>query len=596
MPRCNGRQIAAYLELVDNRPTLDRQDGTCNDIPLLRNGNGDYRLGIQRTLISVEGATCCPGLSRSSSLVGGRSIEGIRSISHTIWFRLRKIMVTCSVGIQANNHSANYLQGRILVKRATGPGKVEELSAPPGRDDLVQGALLFNFDFDDDVVKPEHRLWLDDNAVPLLTPNNGARAFLNATASQAGASDYNRDLSRRREGDVKRFLIGKGVSVDRLTGTFSGEDLSVSQLNDDERDRAVSVWLQVANAGKPRVIPHRPPDANTLQPTPELRAPRLHLGFIPGGGPILASIVEPLSSANIEVRPNEVVSFTVINAVGREIFVGNEGDLTGLKAQMFDPSKSKSSQFGFVKIVQSPQVVHVRGLSPGRSPIMFRKPASIVNEGGGTVTVLLDAKVLFHFVDGPPGIKTSRTPGVEAAFITTMNRIYRGQVGIVFASAGSQTLTEPAAKPEFPVGRPISGLPVSKFGTPPQKAIVNHRKPEHLFNVFLIGNMIDVGGAFEGAAEEFLGLTSGSRGSIGRSLFGPGRCCLLRDPQPGDAPGIDYEEVVAHEAGHALDEDDITDGAKKDHLMFQSASGKTGVKIPRSSARRMMQSAISFPP
>ena len=74
-------------------------------------------------------------------------------------------MVTCSVGIQANNHSANYLQGRILVKRATGPGKVEELSAPPGRDDLVQGALLFNFDFDDDVVKPEHRLWLDDNAV-----------------------------------------------------------------------------------------------------------------------------------------------------------------------------------------------------------------------------------------------------------------------------------------------------------------------------------------------------------------------------------------------------------------------------------------------
>ena len=28
------------------------------------------------------------------------------------------------------------------MKRATGPGKVEELLAPPGRDDLVQGALL----------------------------------------------------------------------------------------------------------------------------------------------------------------------------------------------------------------------------------------------------------------------------------------------------------------------------------------------------------------------------------------------------------------------------------------------------------------------
>ena len=40
------------------------------------------------------------------------------------------------------------------MKRATGPGKVEELLAPRGRDDLVQGALLFNFDDDDDAVKP----------------------------------------------------------------------------------------------------------------------------------------------------------------------------------------------------------------------------------------------------------------------------------------------------------------------------------------------------------------------------------------------------------------------------------------------------------
>ena len=91
------------------------------------------------------------------------------------------------------------------MKRATGPGKVEELSAPPGRDDLVQGGLLFNFDFDDDVVKPEHRQWLDDNAVPVLRPNNGARAFLNGMASQAGAADYNRDLSRRRERTSNAF-------------------------------------------------------------------------------------------------------------------------------------------------------------------------------------------------------------------------------------------------------------------------------------------------------------------------------------------------------------------------------------------------------
>ena len=68
-------------------------------------------------------------------------------------------------------------------------------------------------------------------------------------ASQAGAADYNRDLSRRREEDVKRFLMAKGVSPDRLTATFSGEDLSVSRLHDDERDRGVCVGMSRKSEG-----------------------------------------------------------------------------------------------------------------------------------------------------------------------------------------------------------------------------------------------------------------------------------------------------------------------------------------------------------
>jgi hypothetical protein len=486
------------------------------------------------------------------------------------------------------------------MKRATGPGKVEELSAPPGRDDLVQGGLLFNFDDDDDVVKPEHRLWLDLNAVPLLRPNNGAKAFLNGTASRIGAADYNRDLSRRREENVKRYLTSKGVSPGRLTTTFSGEDLSVSRLQDDERDRAVCVWLQVTNAGKPRVIPRTPSLPDTVQTSLVLGTPRLHLGFALGASTILADAVPSLSSANIEVRPDEIVSCTVINGAGREMFLKKEGTPTSSSshifatAKLFDPSKPEGGQNGRVKIVQDSQVVNVRGSFPGRNDIVFTKPASQFVDIVGTVTVLLDVKVFFHFMDGPPGIKTSKKPGIEDAFIKVMNRIYRGQVGIVWASAGTQTLTEPAAKPvRDQLGN--VGLPVTQSGaTSDQSAIINHRNSGILFNVFFIGNMIDI--SISMTPQEFLGLTTGSRGRISNFLFGPGRCCLLRDPQPSDPAGIKWGQVLAHEAGHALDEDDITDEAKRDHLMFFSASQGTGSKIPSLSAFEMLQSALAFPP
>jgi hypothetical protein len=221
------------------------------------------------------------------------------------------------------------------MKKSTGPSRVEELLAPPGRQDFVQGALLFNFNLEDDVVKPEHQSWLEENAVPLLRPNNGVRAFLNGTASRVGAANYNRDLSRRREGNVKHFLTSKGLSPGRLTTTFSGEDLSVSRLEDDQRDRAVRVWLQVAHVGRPRVIPHIPYPHDIFQAPPEFGAPRLHLGFGLGGGTILAEAMPSLTPSVIEVRPNEVSSCTVVNAVGREMFLKRAGDPTSSNRRYF---------------------------------------------------------------------------------------------------------------------------------------------------------------------------------------------------------------------------------------------------------------------
>jgi hypothetical protein len=253
------------------------------------------------------------------------------------------------------------------------------------------------------------------------------------------------------------------------------------------------------------------------------------------------------------------------------------------------------NQNGRVKIVQDSQVVNVRGLSPGRNDVVFTNPVSRFVDIVGTVTVLLDAKVFFHFVDGPPGIKTSKTPGVVDLFIRIMNRIYRGQVGIVWASAGvNPSLTVPGVQPFTDTSGHV-GLRVTRSGaTPDQKAITSNRKPEFLFNVFFVGNMIDT--SLSIAPEDFLGLTTSSGNAITRLFVGPGRCCLLRDPQPSDPAGIKWGQVLAHEAGHALDEDDIMDEAKKDHLMFFSASKSTGAKIPPLSAFDMLQSALQFPP
>jgi hypothetical protein len=500
------------------------------------------------------------------------------------------------------------------MKRATGPGKVEELLAPRGRDDLVQGALLFNFDDDDDAVKPEHRRWLEANAIPLLRPDNGAKALLNGTASKIGAADYNRSLSQRREESVKRFLTSNGVASGRLTATFSGRDLSTSPLADDEHDRAVTVWLQVCDPRRPRVIANRPAPYGTVAPSPAGRGPlpRLQLGFALGAGTLFANVLPSLSGGDVEVRPNEVTSCTVLNAVGREMFLKRAGTPTSSSSQffasarLFDPNKREADQNGRVKITELVQVVNVRGLSPGKNDIVFTEPASKFVDIVGSVTVLLDAKVFFHFVDGAPGVKTSRTPGVEAAFIEAMNRIYRRQVGIVFASAGANpSLNMPNIKPREGAFGNI-GIPIHLGGkTPEQEAIVNNRKTDILFNVFFVGDMVDLSNVLTGDdAEDFLAVTSYSAHAgppiarLLRALTGPpGRCCMLRDPQKRDSGKvIHFGRVLAHECGHALDEDDITDESKTDHLMFFSESKTTGSKIPFLSAFDMLNSALQFPP
>ena len=132
---------------------------------------------------------------------------------------------------QENGHEETYWPAKIEILGATAEATI--------------GALLFNFDFDDAAVKPEHQAWLNEHAVPSLKATK-QRVFLRGIASQKGDRQYNLDLSQRRVQAVSNFLIEQGVTVQQVVTTFTGEDLSTSLLADDERDRAVEAIFEVS--------------------------------------------------------------------------------------------------------------------------------------------------------------------------------------------------------------------------------------------------------------------------------------------------------------------------------------------------------------
>ena len=132
------------------------------------------------------------------------------------------------------------------MKKATGPAKVEASVTPQGSPVSGVVALLFNFDFDDAAVKPEHQNWLAENLVPPLRADPGQRVFLRGMASQAGNANYNLQLSRRRVEAVRTFLISQGAKPPQIVTSFTGENLSTSKFADDERDRAIEVIFEAS--------------------------------------------------------------------------------------------------------------------------------------------------------------------------------------------------------------------------------------------------------------------------------------------------------------------------------------------------------------
>jgi hypothetical protein len=148
--------------------------------------------------------------------------------------------------------------------RATGPGRVEVDLDFSGVGILK--ALLYNFDFDDFAdlkyrdLKVEHASFLADKVVPLLENNRG-NVWMQGSASRIGSNAWNMELSQTRVGRVANFLSQRGIAVEQTQLDAVGEELAKKHVEDDPRDRSVTLWVLPKfefDPPPPRRVPPRP--------------------------------------------------------------------------------------------------------------------------------------------------------------------------------------------------------------------------------------------------------------------------------------------------------------------------------------------------
>jgi hypothetical protein len=181
-----------------------------------------------------------------------------------------------------------------------------------------------------------------------------------------------------------------------------------------------------------------------------------------------------------------------------------------------------------------------------------------------------DVKVAFHFLGGPSGVATTRgRNGIDAA-IETIKSIYEDQTHITFSSGG---IFGPIVVPEL-AQKAVLSLARTKR-TDDWIAVVKKRSAA-TFNVFFAGKIEVVDTLFKNQA---VALTD----KPGSSTF-LNRDCIMQD----DLKGVDLGLALAHEAAHALGEDD---NSAEGDVRNVSAPGR---KIPIDAAVRMNKNLVDF--
>ncbi|MES2514218.1 MAG: OmpA family protein [Bacteroidota bacterium] len=103
--------------------------------------------------------------------------------------------------------------------------------------EVGQSIILKNifFDFDKATIRSESANELD-RLIKLLTENPTLKIELGSHTDSKGSDDYNQKLSQSRSQSVVTYLIGKGISADRLVAKGYGETVPVA-TNDTDAGR-----------------------------------------------------------------------------------------------------------------------------------------------------------------------------------------------------------------------------------------------------------------------------------------------------------------------------------------------------------------------
>jgi outer membrane protein OmpA-like peptidoglycan-associated protein len=112
--------------------------------------------------------------------------------------------------------------------------------------------LLFNYAIGSATMRYEHKLWLDQMAIPFLKQNRDRTVSLFGLASRSGSDDFNRKLSQWRAEKIHAYLRSRGVNKDQFEDdTAMGEQLAAdfgeADGTEDMMFRAVQVFLFFAD-------------------------------------------------------------------------------------------------------------------------------------------------------------------------------------------------------------------------------------------------------------------------------------------------------------------------------------------------------------
>ncbi|MCB5161908.1 peptidoglycan-associated lipoprotein Pal [Marinomonas algarum] len=99
-------------------------------------------------------------------------------------------------------------------------------------DPLADVQVVFYFDFDKSIVRPESREALAKHA-EFLVANPDARIVLEGHADERGTREYNMALGERRAKAISRYLTIQGVAASQIETVSFGEEVPVAFGSDN---------------------------------------------------------------------------------------------------------------------------------------------------------------------------------------------------------------------------------------------------------------------------------------------------------------------------------------------------------------------------